>query len=248
MSFCPHGSPRPEHPPPAPPTQFEAAAKRAADQITAPRPDDAPVRDIQIMLSSDQNPLLLRQLHVCFLLSVTRVSPLHPSIAHSAMHENAVHLLGHHPSCAHTLASPSLLTCSQFRAMFSFRSTRVFTFHPSVEHSAKHEKDAAHSLDPLHIVTAHLAWAPPPLFAHPPAVRPRGQADPDPGDCDQGRHCQDQGDAPPHPLPQLQLHKGPVPQARHQRRIPPPHLRPVCVPSPVALLPRRPLPFPFLLG
>jgi hypothetical protein len=44
--------------------QFELAAKRAADEVTSPRPDGSAVHDIQIMLTSDQNPLLLRDLQV----------------------------------------------------------------------------------------------------------------------------------------------------------------------------------------
>ena len=41
--------------------KFELAAKEAADTITHPRDNDAPVRAIQITLRSDSNTILLRQ-------------------------------------------------------------------------------------------------------------------------------------------------------------------------------------------
>jgi len=46
--------------------QFEDAAKEIADEITKPRPEgDDEVQDIQIMLTSKENPCNIRALKVC---------------------------------------------------------------------------------------------------------------------------------------------------------------------------------------
>ena len=48
-------------------SQFEEAAREAADELTQPRPlGEEKVEDIQIMLHSDANPFQIRQLKVSF--------------------------------------------------------------------------------------------------------------------------------------------------------------------------------------
>ena len=47
-------------------TQFEDAARDAADELTQPRPpDEEHVEDIQVLLKSDANPIQIRELRVC---------------------------------------------------------------------------------------------------------------------------------------------------------------------------------------
>ena len=46
-------------------TQFEDAAKQAADELTQPRPlGEEKMEEIQVMLKSDANPMQIRQLEV----------------------------------------------------------------------------------------------------------------------------------------------------------------------------------------
>eukprot|EP01135_Chromosphaera_perkinsii_P011296 Nk52_evm77s2367 gene=Nk52_evmTU77s2367 len=52
---------------------FEEAAKRAADQITHPRPNDAPVEDIQVLLSSDAHPMQIRDLYSAHISKLVQV-------------------------------------------------------------------------------------------------------------------------------------------------------------------------------
>lgn len=50
---------------------FEEAAKEVADEITRPRPEgEEHVKPIQVMLRSEANPVLIRQLTVCFMHSL----------------------------------------------------------------------------------------------------------------------------------------------------------------------------------
>ena len=50
--------------------QFEEAAKEAADEVTRPRPEGEELRDIQVLLHSDANPIQIRDLRVCSRVSV----------------------------------------------------------------------------------------------------------------------------------------------------------------------------------
>lgn len=53
--------------------QFEDAAKEIADEITKPRPEgEEDVQDIQIMLTSKENPVNIRALKVSSTISVAK--------------------------------------------------------------------------------------------------------------------------------------------------------------------------------
>lgn len=59
--------------------QFEEAAKEAADEVTRPRPEGEEVKDIQVLLQSDANPLQIRDLRVRLFSPFTSTPHLHTS-------------------------------------------------------------------------------------------------------------------------------------------------------------------------
>eukprot|EP00123_Amoebidium_parasiticum_P017932 comp24037_c0_seq1/m.43040 comp24037_c0_seq1/g.43040 ORF comp24037_c0_seq1/g.43040 comp24037_c0_seq1/m.43040 type:complete len:725 (-) comp24037_c0_seq1:627-2801(-) len=83
---------------------FENACKRAADEITRPRPDDEPVKDMQVMLSSSQNTTLIRDLdsqHVTHLVRVPGIV-----IKAGTIRAKATHLVIQCKNCRNTKDLP----------------------------------------------------------------------------------------------------------------------------------------------
>eukprot|EP00124_Ichthyophonus_hoferi_P000602 Ihof_evm13s23 gene=Ihof_evmTU13s23 len=85
-------------------TIFESAVKRAADEITRPRPNDLPVQDVQVTLSSSQNHVLIRDLDAAHITRLVKVPGI--VIKAGTVRAKATHIVIQCRNCRNTKDIP----------------------------------------------------------------------------------------------------------------------------------------------